>query len=56
MALQYTHTLWNAVSVRDMDMDGLLLFLEFLLSPFSLMMILNVRATSSPLSALVFMC
>ena len=53
--LHCTHTLWNAVSAGDMVMDGSY-FLE--LFPIAVMcflvVIFHVRATSSPLSALVF--
>ena len=52
MALHCTLTLWNAVSVGDMDMD------KPCTGPwvmYFLVVIFHIRTTSSPLSALVFM-
>ena len=59
MALHYTHTLWNAISAGDMH--GYEWVLSFFLKLFPitvmylLVVIFHIRATSSPLSALVFM-
>ena len=59
MALHYTHILWNAVSAGDMVMDGSCTISVLELFPITVMyflvVIFHIRATSSPLSALVFM-
>ena len=64
MVLHYAHTLWNAISAGDMVMDGssttswnFYHFLELLPMTvmYFLVVVFHITATSSPLSALVFM-
>ena len=58
MALHHTHTFWNAVSAGDMHGYGWVLYYFLELFPVTVMyllvMIFHIRATSSPLSILVF--
>ena len=55
MALHHTHTLWNAVSAGDMVMDGSCTISWNVSMMYCLVVNFHIRATSSPLSALVFM-
>ena len=53
--LHCTHTLWNAVSAGGMVMDGSYFLELFPIAVMYFLVIFHLRATSSPLSALVFM-